>query len=985
VISGTGLVTQAGTGTTILTGNNTYSGGTTVAAGTLSLGSNTAAGTGTITTTGSIIDYADGVTISNPININSNTTQLQVTAGKSATQSGVISETGGARPLEKIGDGSLTLSAANTFSGGLTHSAGTLVIANDSALGTGTFTIKDGTTITNSGTVNLNNNFVIDGNFTRSAVGGLGSMNFRGNVDLGAGIREITVLSGSNLQFFGSIGGTGGITIVDTNNRIEYSGTAANTYTGLTTVQNGGGLGLSKSAGVNAIAGNLTIDTGGSVTIATDEQIVDTATVTVNGNLTVNNGVSETIGNLQGNGAIGINSVFLIPTATFGVQSGNFGGVIADRITLNKTTAGTLTLTGANTYTGGTTISAGTLQIGNGGTTGSIAGNITNNGTLAVNRSDDLTFANIVSGTGGLNKLGGNVLTLTGANTYTGATNVNAGTLLVNGSLGNTAVAVNNGGILGGTGTITGGVTVNTGGTLAPGNSPGTLTVGSLTLNTGSTTQFEINGTTPGTGYDQIVVTGNAQLGGTAELSFGFTPSNGDTFTLIDAATITGDFDSVVNSLGNALIFTTSITDDYVLSITAVQTSFATSGFTGDDPDLIAIAMVLDNNFSDPDLLPIINALNSLPGTSLEDALDLINPDELTALSGFSFANTRSAILRLGNRLRALRNGASGIDTSGFSLFDQSGQFRSKSLLADTSTVAPTGLQIMEPAVQHDPRLGVFISGSGTFGDYDGDANGAGYDYDAAAVLGGADYRISDTAAVGFYAGYDRTDLNLGNNGGTVDADTARFGATGTWWAPQTLSEKHDLDGTTYVEAHAGGAHHWYQTDRNGFGGVASGDTTAVEFSTGGTLGYEFRKGNFTFGPEASLNYMHLWTDGFTETGSLAPLTTNNNTSGSLYSTVGGRMAYQLEIQGLQISPFAHAGWRHEYLGTTGSIAARFANGAGGVFNVSGSSAARDSIVAGAGINAILNEWLSAELSYNGEGSADTEIHSINGSVTARF
>ena len=63
---------------------------------------------------------------------------------------------------------------------------------------------------------------------------------------------------------------------------------------------------------------------------------------------------------------------------------------------------GTLTLTGANTYTGGTTITAGTLQLGNGGTTGSITGNVVNNGALVFNRSDTLTFAGVISGTGAL-------------------------------------------------------------------------------------------------------------------------------------------------------------------------------------------------------------------------------------------------------------------------------------------------------------------------------------------------------------------------------------------------------------------------------------------------------------------------------------------------------------------------------------------------------------------------------------------------------
>ena len=92
--------------------------------------------------------------------------------------------------------------------------------------------------------------------------------------------------------------------------------------------------------------------------------------------------------------------------------STNVTGVIADGggnggtgARLVKTGTGTMTLSGANTYTGGTTISAGTLQIGNGGTTGSVLGNITNNAALIFNRSDAVTFGGAIGGSGTLRSL----------------------------------------------------------------------------------------------------------------------------------------------------------------------------------------------------------------------------------------------------------------------------------------------------------------------------------------------------------------------------------------------------------------------------------------------------------------------------------------------------------------------------------------------------------------------------------------------------
>jgi autotransporter-associated beta strand protein len=141
--AGSWSLTKQGAGALVLSGDNSYSGGTTVLGGTLRLGSDHAAGTGAITTLGTVIDYANGLTIANPIILNSSHTQLQVLAG-TATQAGDMSEVG-SRPLEKIGAGKLVLSGVNTYSGGTTINAGTVEITNGAALGTGDVTLDGGT------------------------------------------------------------------------------------------------------------------------------------------------------------------------------------------------------------------------------------------------------------------------------------------------------------------------------------------------------------------------------------------------------------------------------------------------------------------------------------------------------------------------------------------------------------------------------------------------------------------------------------------------------------------------------------------------------------------------------------------------------------------------------------------------------------------------------------------------------------------------
>ena len=154
---------------------------------------------------------------------------------------------------------------------------------------------------------------------------------------------------------------------------------------------------------------------------------------------------------------------------------------------------------------------------------------LTNNGTLVFNRSDASTYSGIISGTGAVTKQGGGTLNFTGTSSYTGATHVNGGSLFVNGRLGNTAVSVGNGAFLGGSGTIDGMLTVLAGGTLSPGNSPGTLHVGSLQLDGSSTTLMEITGTAAGL-YDQIVATNNIAYGGLLQLTMSGSYANDTVF-----------------------------------------------------------------------------------------------------------------------------------------------------------------------------------------------------------------------------------------------------------------------------------------------------------------------------------------------------------------------------------------------------------------------------------------------------------------------
>lgn len=202
----------------------------------------------------------------------------------------------------------------------------------------------------------------------------------------------------------------------------------ANTYTGGTAlnegtiaVANNGALG----AGALTMANGTTLQANSAVNLANNISIAGTSTVNTNGN---NMGLS---GNMTG--------------------SGGFA----------KTGAGTLTLLGTNSYSGGTTVSAGTLA----GNTSSIQGNVVNNAVVNFNQATNGAYAGVMSGTGGLVKDGPGSVTISKVNTYTGDTNINAGSIILTGSAtSNTSIAA--GANLLGSGVING--NVSNSGTITP-------------------------------------------------------------------------------------------------------------------------------------------------------------------------------------------------------------------------------------------------------------------------------------------------------------------------------------------------------------------------------------------------------------------------------------------------------------------------------------------------------------------------------------
>ncbi|MDU0341738.1 autotransporter-associated beta strand repeat-containing protein [Bosea rubneri] len=334
------------------------------------------------------------------------------------------------RNASSAGSASITNSSFTEFHG--TSTAGSAAITN-----TGTLLFYDNST---AGSATITNNS--------------GLINFHG--DSTAGSASIT--NNASLSFYDN-SKAGSATITNRNSLIFYDSSSAD---GATIINESSlifrGFSTAATATITTASGATTqfIAAGSSAGARFITQfggVVDISDPT--GHATMSAGSIEGAGNyLIGAKQFTVGSNDL-STEVSGVISGAGGALV-------KTGTGTLTLTGTNTYTGRTTISAGALQIGNGGTTGSIAGSIANEAQLIFNRSDAVDFSGMISGTGALTKLGAGTLTLTGENNYSGGTTIAGGAISIEkeGKLGNVSGALTlDGGVLQVTGTALAGLT----------------------------------------------------------------------------------------------------------------------------------------------------------------------------------------------------------------------------------------------------------------------------------------------------------------------------------------------------------------------------------------------------------------------------------------------------------------------------------------------------------------------------------------------
>jgi outer membrane autotransporter protein len=376
----------------------------------------------------------------------------------------------------------------------------------------------------------------------------------------------------------GGSGGNGGI-------GLSLSGTTL-VNTGTITGGNGGAGGSGGTG--TAITGNVGASGSGGAGIAGSNLIIDNSGGTISGGISGDGARADAIQFTGGTNTLRLNSTSTIiggirngGTSLTIDQSGNISlnGTITGAGNLTKMGTGILTLNGTNTYNGDTIVNDGTLKAGstsafgashtytvNGGTldlgaitsltmsslsgAGAGAAIVLGTAALTVDQSSVTTFDGIITGTtGSLTKTGTGTLILNGANTYTGVTEVSAGTLEVGDAVHPSAKIAGNatvdpGATLRGHGTITGNVD-NNDGIVWPGGSIGTLTVkGNYTQSSNGTLMIDVSPTAA----SQLKVGGTATLDGTLSLLYGPGTYTTRTYTLVDAGSVTGKFTKVVDN-----------------------------------------------------------------------------------------------------------------------------------------------------------------------------------------------------------------------------------------------------------------------------------------------------------------------------------------------------------------------------------------------------------------------------------------------------
>ncbi len=959
VVSGAGrliLSSSTGTGSVSVSGANTFTGGAFINSNTTATYANVAAlGTGTVNVNGpaAVVNLngfsptINGLNGNNAGSVLAGASTLTLAGSGAYTYAGTITGTGA---LIKNGTGTQALSGATGYTGAVTINAGTINAGNNASLGSGIVTFNGGALGASAAGITI-------GNAATLAAGG-GTLTSLGN----------------SYTYSGALTGTGALNTAGTHTVTLTN--AGNAYSGGTNA-NGGTLALGVD---NAIAaGTLAVGNAGTVALGT---------------------FNQTVTALTGSGAV---------TTTGGaltVASGTFSGVYSGAGNLIKNTAGTLTLSGANTYSGVTNVNAGTLALGASNAAGPAGLAIASGATFAMNgfdqeasalsgsgaitstggtlTADAGTFTGTVSSTGALIKSTAGSLTLNNASSFA-STTVSAGTLQVGDTPGSAAmltspVTVASGGTLMGYGTIVGALTNN--GTVNPGTAIGALTVnGNYTQAQNSVLTIRV---TP-TSNSVLAVNGTAALNGT--LSIVNDPGSyalGKQYTVLTANNgITGQFATATATSTGTFFTETYLPNAVELTVTSPEAIFAAPppGAT-----------------STPNTSNVDGAIKSiLPGVAPSSAF----AEGLVNIFGPSLADAPRALVA--GALGELRADIGTIDLANLTSFQNFIVERMNECQGLTTTrMAMTGLpgtfdvpvgrtdeSMFGPCSGSNPtradQASLWVHGYGVLGETGGESGFSEFQYRTGGIVGGIDTKVAPGVLIGAAVAYEHTDFNLSGDNGENNIDTYRatlYGSAKLNPIPMVFdaavgyafNDYHDSD---YLPLASGTG--YQQTSRH------DGDELSAEagLSHAFSVPQGLTSGKLTLVPRIGVEYDNIHQNRYATSGSpVAGLDfdTNGTNLNALRSLAGIRADLTLMTKnGTALTPEIRAAYLHDFMATNVALSESFTGAPAAGFRISGVHPGRDAALLGAGMTAAFNPNLSATLSYD----ADIREHELDHTVQA--
>ncbi len=888
--------------------------------------------------------------------------------GGNAGSSGAVT-VDGIGSLWQLADGAASLTVGSSGEGSLTISNGGEVLNADSVLRT-----SIGDNAGSSGTV------TVDG--AGSKLTNINAGIFVGN----SGNGTLNILNGGTVSnTFGSIGNSAG-------------GEGTVTVSGTGSSWNNSNLDIGDQGN-----GTLNIINDGLVAVDSGAAAVELGRYGSGGSGTLNIGNGGAAGILN---ASAVNGGPGTATLNFNHNESNYfftddstsGG---DTIRITGTTdvnfvgSGTTYISGNNTYTGSTNISSGKLVVYNGGTLGNNSavtvgsgamleslydltiGSLAGNGTVDMDTGSigyrltvggdntSTVFSGTIIDFSNLTKTGTGTLTMTGNNPYYGATIVNDGLLVVNGSIANSGITVNTGGSLGGSGTL-GSITIN-GGSLTPGNSIGTMNVsGSVDFSGGGVYEVEVDAAG---NSDLINATGMATLtnGTVLVLPEAGNYSLSTDYTILTAAGGLGGttFDSISSNLAFLTPTLTYDANNVFLNLERNSSDYASVAETANQ---IAVSTTLDRLFLGNDsagINDIFNNLNILSAQGAQQAYD--------SLSGVQHTHSNLIALQSLNQFQGLLLNRL---QSGYPTLANTGQIQLAYNDTGTMTDAGTSLIGEKPA----NTRGWWLRGTGSYADIDGTSNASGAYYKSAGTAAGRDIYVDDALTVGLAVGYNRTDASVSQ--GSLDVDSYQAALYG----------KKLLTDNYYISGLAGVGYHDFESKRRVIVGLSNTTARADYHAWTSNIAVEIGRlievnENTNITPLAGLEYAHVNRADFDEKDAdEANLKVRREQQDSLRSAIGARITHQWKTQkGYRIQPTAELAWVHEHMDNEAQMRAGFASTSLANFQVDGPELDRDRARLALGVDMQMTELTSIQLGYQGEWASSDQRHDLSATLKMRW